>query len=117
EAGISPGFTVMDDSASAAVADAARKTVARTAMAGAGPLADAYARLSVALDFNSFQQMFRTFEERRGALSRFFTREGGFDGAAAWVWRTCGVEAGRQVEDIEAEAMAALDRPLWIAVA
>src|SRR5690606_12131513 len=103
--------------AAAAVADAARKAVARTAMGGSGPLAEAYARLSVALDFNSFQGMFRTFEERRGALARFFEREGGFEGAEAWVWRACGVEAGRRVEDTEDEAMAALDRPLWLAVA
>ena len=44
EAGVSPGFRVMDDAASAAIADAARKAVARHALKGEGLVAEAYAR-------------------------------------------------------------------------
>lgn len=113
EAGISPGFRVMDDPASAAVAHAARKLVARHAVTAADAVADAYARFSVALDFQSFQAMFADFEARRGALSGFFDREGGLDGAMAWVWRAVDVPRGSDPAGLAAEAMMRLDRELW----
>ena len=81
EAGVSPGFRVMDDSASAAVADAARKAVARHALRGEGAVAEAYARFSVALDFQSFQGMFATFEFQRGPLAAYLGAQGGLEGA------------------------------------
>ncbi|PZQ61535.1 MAG: double-strand break repair helicase AddA [Phenylobacterium zucineum] len=113
EAGISPSFRVMDDAASAAVADAARRLVARHAMAHADAVADAYARFSVALDFQSFQSMFADFETRRGALHEFLDREGGLEGATAWVWRAVDVPRGSGPEELAAEAMARMDRELW----
>ena len=113
EAGVSPGFRVMDDPASAAVAQAARKLVARHAIAAADEVADAYARFSVALDFQSFQAMFADFEARRGALSEFLRREGGLDGAVGWVWRAVDVPRGSDPESLAAEAMARMDRELW----
>jgi len=64
EAGVSPGFRVMDDAAAAAVADAARKAVARLALAGHPGVADAYARFSVALDFRAFHAMFAALRPR-----------------------------------------------------
>jgi ATP-dependent helicase/nuclease subunit A len=113
EAGISPGFRVMDDPAAAAVAQAARKMVAQHALAAADAVAQAYARFSVALDFQSFQAMFADFEARRGALKAFFEREGGLEGAAAWVWRTVDVPRGSTAESLAAEAMDQLNRELW----
>jgi ATP-dependent helicase/nuclease subunit A len=117
EAGVSPGFRVMDDAASAAIADAARKAVARHALAGEGAVSEAYARFSVALDFMSFQSMFLGFEARRASLAAFFEAHGGPDGAEAWVWEACGLRAGCDPEMLAAEAMAALDRDLWRAAA
>ncbi|HEX7886599.1 MAG TPA: double-strand break repair helicase AddA, partial [Phenylobacterium sp.] len=113
EAGISPGFRVMDDAASAAVAQAARKLVARHAISAGDEVADAYARFSVALDFQSFQAMFADFEARRGALTTFLNREGGIAGAKAWVWRAVDVPRGSDPESLAAEAMARMDRELW----
>ena len=113
EAGVSPGFRVMDDPASAAVAEAARRMVARLAMSGVTDVADAYARMSVALDFQSFQAMFADFEARRGALSDFLAREGGLDGAIGWAWRAVDVPRGADPEALGAEAMARMDRGLW----
>ena len=81
EAGVSPGFRVMDDAAAAAVAAAARAAVADFAMRTSGELAQAYARMSVELDYASFQQMFLDFEARRGKLKIFF-------GASAGVGKT-----------------------------
>lgn len=113
EAAVSPGFRVMDDAAAAAVAGAARRMVARLALSGAGGVAEAYARMSVALDFQSFQAMFADFEARRGPLADFLRREGGLEGAIGWAWRAVDVTRGTDPEAIGAEAMARMDRGLW----
>ncbi len=114
EAGVSPGFRVMDDPTAAAVAVAARRAVAQLALAQRNlAVADAYARLSVALDFESFQSMFVGFEARRGALSAFFTRCGGFEGAEAWLWSICNAPPGADLAKLDAAAAADLNRDLW----
>jgi ATP-dependent helicase/nuclease subunit A len=113
EAGVSPGFTVMDDAASAAVADAARKAVARYALSGEGAVAEAYARFSVQLDFQSFQAMFGGFEASRSGLAAYFERCGGREGAIADVWEVCGFPEPVDVEALEAEAVAGLNLRLW----
>jgi ATP-dependent helicase/nuclease subunit A len=113
EAGVSPGFQVMDDATAAAVAAAARAGVARHALAGEGAVAEAYARFSVALDFQGFEAMFADFETRRGALGGFFDRVGGLAGAEAWAWRTCGFEAPTDPAAVQDAAMAALQTGLW----
>ena len=59
EARVSPGFTVMDDAAAAAIASAARAGVAAHALTGGGVVSDAYARMAVALDQSRFEEMFR----------------------------------------------------------
>jgi ATP-dependent helicase/nuclease subunit A len=113
EAGISPAFRVMDDAASAAVGEAARRAVARHAMAGEGAVAEAYARMSVALDFMRFEAMFGAFEARRSALADFLAAPGGLGGAIAWAWRACGFQDGEaDPEALAAEAMTELDRGL-----
>jgi len=70
EAGVSPGFEVVDDPGAADLAAEARQAVARAALeAPEGVLANAYDNFSVALAFDDFEQMFRTFEVRRGDLA------------------------------------------------
>ena len=113
EAGISPGFRVMDDTASAAVASAARRQVAQLAMKAGHMVAESYARFSVALDFQSFQKMFADFETRRGALTRFLAQEGGLDGAIGWVWRAVDVPRDSDPEDLGRMAMAQMNRDLY----
>ena len=113
EAGVSPGFRVMDDPAAAEVAAAARRRVARAAGHGDTALSEAYARMSVALDFASFNAMFATFEARRSALQAHFARLG-HEGAVAQAWADCGFEDGpSSPEAIEAEALDGLNRRLW----
>jgi len=116
EAGVSPGFRVMDDAASAAVAQAARRLVAEVSMTS-GALGEAYADMSVQLDFQSFHAMFADFEARRAALAGFFDSHGGFEGAVGWVWRAVDVPRGSDPEALAAEAMARMDRELWRGVA
>lgn len=113
EAGVPPGFRVMDDAGSAAVSAAARAAVARHALGGEGAVAEAYRHMSIILDFQRFQDMFAGFETRRGVLNAFLEREGGLDGACAAVWSTSGFNGPTAEADIAARAMDALDRDLW----
>ncbi|MGR4865544.1 double-strand break repair helicase AddA [Caulobacter sp. LARHSG274] len=118
EAGVSPGFTVMDDAASAAIAQGALRQVAAWVTDHDDAFAQAYARFSVALDFNAFQAMFATFESQRGAIAAYLAAQGGLAGAIEDVWKVCGFHYGASsVEAVTAEAMAELDRDLWRAVA
>jgi len=114
EAGVSPGFKVLDDAASAAVADAARRAVAREALKP-GLLAEAYARFSVALDFGSFQEMFRAFEARRGAIAAYIDKCGGPAGVPKAVAGACGLDRLLDAEQVEAEALSppAIDAAAW----
>ncbi|HEY9236953.1 MAG TPA: UvrD-helicase domain-containing protein, partial [Phenylobacterium sp.] len=93
--------------------DAARKAVARLALRGEGLVAQAYARFSVALDFQSFQGMFAAFEAQRGALGAYLDRCGGLEGAVADIWQVCGFDAPADPDAIEATAMAELNRSAW----
>ncbi|MDP1630517.1 MAG: double-strand break repair helicase AddA [Caulobacter sp.] len=113
EAAVSPGFTVMDDSASALIAAEARAVVAHHALDTDGAVADAYARLAVALDHDSFQAMFATFEHRRDAIAAYVARCGGFEGVQADVWDVCGFEAATSAETIEAAAVAGINPRLY----
>ena len=114
EAGVSPAFEVMDDSAAAAIVEAARKQVAMVARLTDHPVAEAYARMSVALDFGGFQSMFAAFEAQRGALERYIEDCGGLDGAIADVRRACGLPEGdADADQLAREAMGRLDRGLW----
>ena len=111
EAGISPGFSVMDDVQAADIARTARADVALIAEADER-VGDAYARLSVALDFASFQSMFAAFEARRGAMTAYFERCAAGEGVEADVWKRCGFSEVSSVEAVGAAAMSRLDRTL-----
>jgi ATP-dependent helicase/nuclease subunit A len=117
EAGISPSFAIMDDSAAAVIAREARKGVARFVLKGESRVSEAYARMSVALDFQAFEYMFKAFEGRREALAHYFERVGGAEGAVAATWAACGFNGPTDAAQIEAEALSAIDRPLWRAIA
>ena len=116
EAAVSPGFRVMDDRDADEIVREARAEVAEMAMHAAGPVADAYARLSVALAWGDFEAMFKAFEAGRAAIGDFIDRCGGLAGLQADVWRRCGLGAPRTVHAIEAEG-AAIDAGLWRAAA
>lgn len=117
EAGVSPGFTVMDDQAGAAIARAARRAVAAWVDTHDDAFSEAYARFSVALDFQSFEAMFSGFEARRGQIMAYVQRCGGLAGAIADAWTRCGFDSPTSAEDLAAKAMARLDLPAWRAVA
>jgi ATP-dependent helicase/nuclease subunit A len=69
EAGVSPGFRVIDDTEAAAVSAIAREALARASLSGAWPaLTDAYGAMSETLAHDDFETMFTVFEARRAAL-------------------------------------------------
>jgi len=115
EAGVSPGFKVMDDRDAAEIASEARETMAGWVQAGPSRLGDAYARLSVALAFDDFQAMFAAFETRRAAIADYLERCGGE--AAADVWDRCGFDGPTTEAKVEAEALAEVDFGVWRAAA
>jgi ATP-dependent helicase/nuclease subunit A len=111
EAGVTPGFKVLDDAGAAGVAAAARRMVAHHVLNVPGDLADAYGRLSVALDFRRFQAMFAEFEAKRGQLQAFLAD--GLEAAIGWVWRTVDIPPGTDPSELAATGMAALNRGLY----
>lgn len=117
EAGVSPTFKVMDDQASALIAAEARADVARRALEAGDLVTDAYARMAVALDFDSFNKMFAAFEAKREAIATYVEHCGGLEGLPAATARVCGFDDGRlpDAEAILAEALSppALDREAW----
>jgi len=119
EAGVSPGFEVIEDAAAAAIASAARAEVADLALRGVSEaLSDAYRRMSIALDFQSFQTMFSAFEAERTAIGAYVERVGGLNNVVADVWGTCGFSDGPVESDIlEGAALAEIDFSVWRAAA
>ena len=113
EAGVSPGFTVMDDQAGAAIARAARRATAHWVDSHEDAFAQAYARFSVALDFQSFENMFVGFEARRGQIMDYVRRCGGLSEAIADAWTRCDFAEPTSAADLAAEAMARLDLGAW----
>ena len=115
EAGVSPGFRVMDDAAIAEVAAEARETVAQMAMAGQAQVAEAYAAMAVRLDFQSFESMFDTFQTRRESVAAYLERIGGLAGLEAEVAEACGLPGGVDPDVVGRAAMdaPALDIDLW----
>ncbi len=117
EAGVSPGFEVMDDGASAAVAQAALHKLAAFVTATDNEFSQAYARFSVALDFASFEAMFATFEHQRANIAAYLDRAGGLEGVIADIWDLCGFAEPTTVEAVAAQAMDDLDPTFWRSVA
>ena len=120
EAGIAPGFRVMEDAAAAETAAAARATIARMVMAGANPeLSEAYSRFAIQLAFDEFEAMFATFESQRERIAAFvrpFVETGRLEDA---VGRLCGLDELRDADTVEIDAISppALDPAAWFRAA
>ena len=114
EAGVSPGFKVLDDVAAAEVSARARDGVAALAMDQPdGAVAAAYAHFSVQLDWNSFNAMFAAFEERRAAIAAHVEDCEWSGGYGTHAWRLCGFAEPTSPDQIEADALSGL-RFRWI---
>ncbi len=76
EAGVTPGFAVLDDAAQAEVTRRARDRLAQEADP-ATALGEAYARLSVKLDYSAFEALFAQLAQNREAIARYFAEAEG----------------------------------------
>ena len=109
EAGVSPGFKVLDDVAAAEVSARAREGVAALAMEQPdGPVAAAYAHFSVALHWEAFNAMFAAFEARRAAIAAHIEDCEWSGGYGTHAWRLCGFNQPASLEEIESEALSGL---------
>ena len=111
EAGVSPGFEVLEGAAAREVQAMARERLAELALAR-DEVGAAYAHFAVELDPQAFEGLFDAFEGEREGLARYLSTPGG---AAADVWRRCGFPDGQPVdpEAVEAEAIAACRWEHW----
>jgi len=120
EAGVTPGFRVMDDAASAEISLLAREALARrAALQPPGLIAQAYAHFVVDLDIGAFEALLKTFETERSALEAHLAAAGGLEGAALGALRCCGFQTAEEAsrEAIEARALAGCDFTAWRAAA
>lgn len=116
EAGVSPGFSVLEDAAAREVSARARDDLAHLALQHRdGPVGAAYAHFSVQLDWNGFNSLFAAFESRRAAIAAYVEACEGAYGTD--VWARCGFDEPTSVAAIEAEALAGIDWAGWRAAA
>ncbi len=116
EAGVPPGFRVLEDQAARETSARARDDVARAALdQPEGPIGRAYAHFAVALDYRSFQEMFAAFEARRIEIRTYVDACSEDAGVQADVWRRCGFDAPEDAGAIRLAAVSppTLDPDLW----
>ncbi|MBS0410246.1 MAG: double-strand break repair helicase AddA, partial [Proteobacteria bacterium] len=114
EAGVSPGFSVLEDAAAARLSAEAREAAARFAMGYPdGPIAEAYNHFAVELDYRGFNAMFATFETRRRQIAAYVDGCGGPTLAERDVWKRCGFSVPVSPAEIEAEALSRIRWGQW----
>ena len=110
EAGVSPGFTVLEGAAQGEVQQHARELLAELALAQP-PVGESYAHFAVELAPGDFDGLLCAFEAEREGLAAFLAR----DGWIGDVWRTCGFPSGEPADPqaLEADAVGACDWARW----
>ena len=116
EAGVTPGFTVLEDQAAAALSHEAREDLARLALNdGDGVVGRAYAHFAVELDFKAFEGLLARIEADRVRLLDYVARAA--DGLVAGPHDLVGADPDRDVASIQAGFMRFLDRAEWLVMA
>ena len=116
EAGVTPGFKVLEDQAAVALSHAAREDLARLALADPeGKVGRAYAHFAVALAYADFEALLNTLEQDRAKLTDYIARVA--DGRSPGPHVLAGADPERDAETIETKFMRFLDRDAWLTVA
>ena len=116
EAGVTPGFTVLENEAATALSHAAREALAQLALADFdAPVGRAYSHFAVELDWKAFQDLLGLIETDRVKLTDYTARvvAGTADSPHALVEADPDVT----VEALEHDFMRWLDRDQWHATA
>ncbi|MCA3746716.1 double-strand break repair helicase AddA [Phenylobacterium sp.] len=120
EAGVSPGFEVLDDLGASLLQRNARSVLARRVLGpDGGRIAEAYARLSVDLDHGRFEDLFDSFAAMAGELSDWLEKAelGGGVEAAVWTALT-GSATALDAGAISAEMLeGGPSAEVWLAIA
>jgi ATP-dependent helicase/nuclease subunit A len=113
EAGVSPRFQVLEESAALALSQQARDAVALAAAARPedDPLARAYSHFAVELDHRRFDELFLTLENKRVELARYVADAAA--GVKPTPWQICDTPEGARPEPLEAAAIAGIDWDMW----
>ncbi len=116
EAGVTPGFTVLEDALAAEVSAVARERLAEAALEHPdGAIGKAYAHFAVELDHEAFDAMLGSFEAQREAIAAHVARTDAWGGYGSDAWLRMGFEAPVEPEEIGAEAVAETDWMGWMA--
>ncbi|MBU1323808.1 MAG: double-strand break repair helicase AddA [Alphaproteobacteria bacterium] len=115
EAGVDPGFEVLDDAGAAELSTRARDDLARHALADPdGAVGRAYAHFAVMLDWQSFQDLLGRIEADRDVLTAWLERIA--DGVSPGPHRAFGAP-DETLEEHQSGFMRRLDRGRWLALA
>ncbi|WGM45796.1 ATP-dependent helicase/nuclease subunit A [Brevundimonas sp. NIBR10] len=116
EAGVSPGFTVLEDQAATALSHAAREELAREALKDEdGPIGRAYAHFAVELDWASFEALLAKVEQDRVRLIDYVARVA--DGRSPSPHDLTGADPDTDLAGLQADFMRWLDRDEWVEIA
>lgn len=116
EAGVAPGFEVLEDQAALALSHAARQDLARYALNdGDGPVGRAYAHFAVELAWDGFHALLDTIEAKREPLLDYLARIDA--GTAPGPHELVGVTRDETPAQIEAGFMDWLNPADWLAAA
>lgn len=111
EAGVTPGFQVLEDQAAIQLSKDARDELARYALKHSdGPIGKAYAHFAVALDFNSFNDLLATIEAKREQLGSYIEA---VESDAAPSPREVTGAGDQSVEEISGDFMRYLPQDEW----
>ena len=110
EAGVAPGFTVLEDSSANAAIDDALNQIAAEALGNAA-LADAFARLSANRNERDLRLLFINAVQRSGTLENVFAQNNGLDGAIPAIAADLGADPARSDADIKQDFISTLSQP------
>lgn len=116
EAGVLPGFEVLEDQAARNLSHAAREDLARHALEdGDGALGRAYAHFAVELSWDAFHSLLDSLEAKREPLLDYVNRVEA--GRAPEPRALVGVGPDERPETIEADSLSWLNPSEWLAAA
>ena len=116
EAGVTPGFTVLEDQAAILLSHAAREDLARAALADPdGAIGRAYSHFAVELDWKSFEALLGKIEQDRARLTDYVARAG--DGRSPDPYQLAGADPDADVATLQSDFMRYLDRAEWLSIA
>jgi ATP-dependent helicase/nuclease subunit A len=116
EAGVTPGFAVLEDQAAIALSHDAREDLARAALAAPdSPIGRAYAHFAVELDWKSFEGLLARIEADRVKLIDYVARVA--DGRSPGPHALTGADPDGDPATIQSDFMRFLDRTEWLEIA